>query len=75
MPASLRHCAHHLLHTGRNIRGRFAESACVHGRLRRCAKDGISASEESWMQQDLGSAAAEELESMQLRSQSGANTR
>jgi hypothetical protein len=33
------------------------------------------ASEESWMQQDLGGAAAEELEGVRLRSQSGANTR
>jgi hypothetical protein len=52
-----------------------AESACVHGRLRRCAKDGIMASEESWMQQDLGGAAVEELEGVRLHSQSGTNTR
>jgi hypothetical protein len=44
------------------------ESACVHGRLRPCAKDGIRTSKESWMQQDLGSAAAEELEGVRLRS-------
>jgi hypothetical protein len=52
-----------------------AESACVHGQPRRCAKDEIRTFEESWMQQDLGGTSAEELEGVRLCSQRGANMR